>query len=220
MAGVVFTSSPGVATVAPFGGASPVLSPAPTGAALPIRQGPILIDISASISTNNAAFALKRQNRRFDTDCLIAPDVTPSNDPDILAAGGAHLPAGGIDHGQKGFGWGLMGEILSQGLSGHGRIDGATGMLNAVTIQIWNPEAFAGTEYFLSNTTTIAELCRAATPANPARPPRLPGEAALKRLHRAQQGGLELTPDLVAALEKVANRCGTTLPWDVKDRAQ
>jgi len=220
MAGVVFTSSPGIATVAPFGGASPVLSPAPTGAALPTGKDPILIDVSASISTNNAAFALKRQGQRFDTDCLIAPDGMPSNDPAVLTLGGALLPAGGIDHGQKGFGWGLMGEILSQGLAGHGRTDDATGMVNAATIQIWNPQAFAGTEYFLRSTGAIAELCRAATPADPSRPLRLPGEAALAHLRKARERGLELSADMVAALEKVATRCGAVLPWDVGDRTQ
>lgn len=220
MVGVVFTSAPGIATVAPFGGASPVLSPAPTGAALPTEKDPILIDISASISTNNAAFALKRQNRHFDTDCLIASDGTPSKDPDVLTRGGAHLPAGGTDHGHKGFGWGLMGEILSQGLAGHGRTDGATGMVNAATIQIWNPQAFAGTEYFLKSTGAIADLCRAATPADPSRLPRLPGEAAMARLREVQQSGLELSGDMVATLRKVATRCGAVLPWDVADRAQ
>ena len=212
LAVVVFSSAPGVATVAPFGGASPALSPAPVAAAFPTDSDPILIDVSASISTNNAAAGLRRQGRRYPIACLIGPDGVPSDDPAVLDTGGAHLPAGGANHGHKGYSWGLLGEIVSQGLSGHGRVDGASGMVNSAVIQAWDPAAFAGADYFRQAAGEIARRCRAATPAKPGRPPRLPGATALARARRAEEDGLVLTPDLLDAVRRASEATGVSLP--------
>lgn len=209
---VIFSSSPGVATVAPFGGASPVLSPAPIAAGLPTKGDPILIDVSASISTNNAAAALRRQGRRYPTSCLIRPDGALSDDPAVLEVGGAHLPAGGANHGQKGYGWGLLSEVISQGLSGHGRADGATGMGNSAVIQAWDPAAFAGTDYFRQAAEEIARLCRRAVPVESGRRPRLPGAAALARARQAEAEGLPLSADLQDAVRRAAEASGIPLP--------
>lgn len=212
LAAVVFTSAPGVATVTPFGGAAPVLSPAPVGAVLPTGNDPVIVDISASISTNNMAFALLRQGRVYDTACLIGPDGAETNDPAVLRDGGAHLPAGGLDHGHKGYGWGLMSEMLSQGLSGSGRADGLKGMLNTALIQVWDPEAFAGFGPFAAQTDQIASLCREAPARDAGRPVRLPGGQALAQLAKAETEGLALTDDVRAALDTVAARTGLDLP--------
>lgn len=212
MAAVVFTSSPGIATVAPFGGTAPVLSPAPVGAVLPTSGEPVIVDISASISTNNMAFSLLRQGLVYEANCLIGPHGEPTNDPAVLRDGGAHLPAGGLDHGHKGYGWGLMSEMLSQGLAGSGRANGAKGMVNTALIQVWDPEAFAGLGAFTAQTDRIAELCRAAPPADPNRPVRLPGQQALTRLADAETRGLSLTDDVDSALRSVAELTGLTLP--------
>ncbi|MEC7763697.1 MAG: Ldh family oxidoreductase [Pseudomonadota bacterium] len=212
LAAVVFTSAPGLATVAPFGGTAPVLSPAPVGAVMPTGGDPVIVDISASISTNNMAFALLRQGRTYDTDCLIGPDGAPSRDPAVLREGGAHLPAGGMDHGHKGYGWGLMSEMISQGLSGTGRADGVKGMVNTALIQVWDPEAFAGSAAFTAQTDRIVEMCRTAPAMDATRSVRLPGGQALARLAEAQANGLVLTDDVRAALDAVAERTGLALP--------
>jgi L-lactate dehydrogenase len=212
LAAVVFTSAPGVATVAPFGGAAPVLSPAPVGAVMPTGGDPVIVDISASISTNNMAFALMRQGQTYDTDCLVGPDGAASRDPAVLREGGAHLPAGGLDHGHKGYGWGLISEMLSQGLSGTGRADGVKGMVNTALIQVWDPEAFGGSLAFIAQADRIAEMCRAAPAMDPARPVRLPGEQALARLADAETNGLILTDDVRAGLDAVGERTGLALP--------
>ncbi|MFW1461744.1 Ldh family oxidoreductase, partial [Vibrio parahaemolyticus] len=55
-----------------------------------------------------------------------------SADPAVLTQGGTLLPAGGQDHGQKGYAWALMNEALTQGLSGYGRADRPSGWTASV----------------------------------------------------------------------------------------
>src|SRR5690606_32534325 len=108
--------------------------------------------------------------------------------------------AGGLDHGQKGYGLALMIEALTQGLSAFGRADGPSGWGASVFVQAQDPALFGGAEGFARQTGWLAEACRAATPADPARPVRLPGEAALARKRDALAHGVPLRPDAVAAL--------------------
>ena len=129
------SSGPSVATVAPFGGTRAALSPAPIAAGFPTAGDPILIDASASITTNNMAATLAREGRRYPHRWLLDTAGEPTDDPAVLRQGGSILPAGGLDHGQKGYGWGLIAEALSQGLSGFGRADAPRGMLNTLTEQ-------------------------------------------------------------------------------------
>ena len=50
---IIKCSVPSSATVAPFGGTKPLLTPDPMAIAYPTNEDPVIIDISASITTNN-----------------------------------------------------------------------------------------------------------------------------------------------------------------------
>ena len=133
----------------------------------------MLIDVSASVTTNNMAMRLAREGRRYDRPWLMDAEGTETDDPAVLQRGGTVLPAGGLDHGQKGYGWGLVTEALSQGLSGHGRADRPRGMVNAIFLQVIDPSAFAGLDAFVRQTGAIATGCRA-KPIAPGLRPRPP----------------------------------------------
>ena len=55
----IHSSAPGIATVAPFGGLRAALSPAPFSIGFPTDGDPVMIDVSASITTNNTAEPMK-----------------------------------------------------------------------------------------------------------------------------------------------------------------
>lgn len=206
------TSAPGAATVAPFGGVGGALSPAPSAFAFPTGGDPVMIDISASITTNNMALRLAREGRQYDRPWLMDAAGEPSRDPAVLQRGGTVLPAGGLDHGQKGYGWALQAEALSQGLSGHGRADGPKGLTNAAFVQVIDPRAFAGLDAFTAQAGAITGACRASPPRPGNGPVRLPGEAALRRRERALEQGVALRPATVAALRPWAERLGVAQP--------
>src|SRR5215813_3332829 len=153
---LIFSSDPGEARVAPAGGSSPVLMPDPIAAGLPAEPDPVLIDISTSITTMGLTNRAKRQQRRLPGQWLLSPDGKPTDDPNVVAGGGSLLPVGGLDHGHKGFGLGLMVEMLTQGLSGRGRADHPAEWGAAVLVMAVDPAAFGGRDAFLRQSGFIA----------------------------------------------------------------
>ncbi|MCQ4162462.1 Ldh family oxidoreductase [Roseomonas sp. GC11] len=209
---ILHSSAPGTASVAPFGARQGVLAPDPMAVGYPLPSGAVVTDISASITTNNMSLRLMRQGGRFPHPWLMEADGTPTDDPAAITRGGTILPAGGLDHGQKGYGWALVTEALTQGLSGFGRVEKPAGMLASVFLQVIDPEAFAGLDAFTRQTGHTAEACRAAAPRPGLPPVRLPGERGLALREAALRDGVALAPGIMEALQPLAARLGVTLP--------
>ena len=188
------------------------LSPAPFAFGFPTGGDPVMIDVSASITTNNMALRLIREGRRYERPWLMDAEGQVTEDPTVVQRGGTVLPAGGQDHGQKGYGWALTAEALSQGLPGHGRADGAPGMSNAVFLQVIDPGAFAGLDAFTRQADAITGNCRASPPRPGFGPVRLPGEAGLRRRAAAERDGLALRAGILDALRPWAEKLGVAMP--------
>lgn len=208
----VASSSPSGGQVAPFGGLKGVYTPNPVAYGIPTPEGPMLIDISASITTNNMSQRLIREGRQYEHEWLMDAQGNPSRDPKVLDAGGSLLPTGGFDHGQKGYGMALQVEAITQGLAGYGRADAPKGTNAAVTVQVWDPEAFGGRDAFLRQTGWLADACHAAPPRPGVTRVRLPGEAALGRKKTALADGVALYPTIIGSIEPHAERLGVTMP--------
>jgi LDH2 family malate/lactate/ureidoglycolate dehydrogenase len=200
------SSDPAVASVAPFGGRVPVYTPDPLAVGIPTDGDPILIDISASITTNGLAARLKKEGKRFPGNWALDAEGRPTDDPNVVFATppGSLLPVGGVDHGHKGFGLGLMIEALTQGLSGYGRADQPTQWGASVFLQVMNPKAFGGEEAFTRQTSCLAAACRQSPPVPGGELVRLPGQRALARKRRALAEGVALYPGILEALTPYA----------------
>ncbi|HEX3917675.1 MAG TPA: Ldh family oxidoreductase [Caulobacteraceae bacterium] len=216
MLAIISCSDPSVASVAPFGSREAVFTPDPIAVGIPTPGEPILIDTSASITTNGMAARLRAEGQRFPGAWAIDAAGRPTDDPNALIADppGALLPTGGLDHGQKGYALALMIEALTQGLSGHGRADHETQWGASVFVQVFDPALFGGAEAFIRQTGHIADLCRAAAPLDPASPVRLPGQSALSRQREAEAHGIVLHSGVLEALAPAAARYGVVLPQD------
>ena len=186
----IASSSPSGAQVAPYGGLKGTYTPDPVAHGIPTPGDPMLIDISASITTVNMCQRLIREGRQLPGDWLMDATGALTSDPTVITAGGTLLPTGGLDHGQKGYGMALHIEALTQGLSGIGRADALKGTNSAFTVQVHDPEAFGGREAFLRQTGWLAEACHANPPRVRASPVRLPGEAAQARRAAALDQGV------------------------------
>ncbi|MBB2974163.1 L-lactate dehydrogenase [Mesorhizobium sp. RMAD-H1] len=208
----IASSSPSGAQVAPFGGTTGVFTPDPVAYGIPTPDEPILIDISASITTVNMAQRMIREGRRYDADWLMEADGSPTSDPHAVTRGGTLLPTGGRDHGQKGYGMALSVEAITQGLAGYGRADSPKGTNAAVTITVYDPAAFGGHDAFLRQTGWLVKACRASTPLPGGAPVRLPGQAALARKREAAAKGVKLYPGILPGLLAEAERLGVTPP--------
>ena len=202
------SSDPSAASVAPHGGTTAVFTPDPIAVGIPTGGDPILIDTSASITTNGMSARLRAEGGRFPHPWLIDAAGEPSDDPRVLVADppGTILPTGGLDHGHKGYALALMVEALTLGLGGFGRAEPAEGWGASVFVQLLDPEAFAGGAGFRRQTDWLAAACRASPPQPGVDAVRLPGEAALRRRRAALTNGIELHPGILPALEGWAQR--------------
>ncbi|MGI9500260.1 MAG: Ldh family oxidoreductase [Geminicoccaceae bacterium] len=211
---IIASSDPSESSVAPFGGRRSVFTPNPIAIGIPTEGDPILIDISASITTNGMTARLKSQGKPYPGRWGLDAEGRATDDPgDVLAdPPGTILPIGGTEYGHKGYGLALMIEALTQGLGGYGRADGETGWGASVFVQVFDPEAFGGLGGFARQTGWIAESCRTNPPIPGGEPVRLPGERALARRREALANGLAMHPGIMDGLLPRAEELGVTPP--------
>jgi len=209
---ILHSSAPGNGSVAPFGGRQGVLAPDPVAAAWPTNADPVVLDISASITTANLCGRMAKEGAKFEHDWLLDAEGNPSRDPAVLGQGGTILPTGGLHHGQKGYAQALLTEALTQGLSGRGRREGAAGMRAALFLQVIDPAAFAGLDAFQAQTGHTAAACRAASPRPGWPAVRLPGEKGLGLRRAALAGGVPLAERITAPLADLAAKHGLSMP--------
>lgn len=211
---ILSCSDPAGASVAPFGAVTPVFTPNPIAAGIPTSGDPILLDISASLTTNGLTNRLFQEGRRLPHPWVQDHLGNATDDPAVLFGEpkGTLLPTGGLDAGHKGYSLALLIEALTAGLSGHGRADPSEGWGATVFLQIIDPEAFGGLAQFTRQTDWLAAACHEATPRPGGETVRLPGERGLALFRRQQLEGVELYPGIIEALRSWAGRFGVALP--------
>jgi LDH2 family malate/lactate/ureidoglycolate dehydrogenase len=215
MMAVITSSDPSVASVAPFGGRKALYTPNPIAVGIPTTGDPILVDISASITTNGLSARYAAEGRRMPHPWLLDADGNPTDDPRVVAGAeppGSILPMGGLDHGHKGYGLALMIEALTQGLPGFGRAEAPSDWGASVTVQVMDPAAFGGLDAFTRETGWLADACRATPPRPGVERVRLPGESGLRRKREALEKGVALYPGIMAKLVELARQHDITPP--------
>jgi LDH2 family malate/lactate/ureidoglycolate dehydrogenase len=207
---LLMSSDPSVASVAPFGGTKPLITPNPIAAGIPTPGAPILMDISASTTTNGLTGRLKNEGRQLEQPWVMDAAGNATTDPGALFTDppGSILPLGGLESGHKGFALGLLVEAMTAALGGFGRADPAEGWGAAVYLQIIDPAAFGGLDAYTRQMGWLAEAA-VANPARPGGPPvRLPGARGLALQDAMRLDGVSLYPGIMAGLEAWAGRLG------------
>jgi len=207
-------SDPNSQSVAPFGGTRALFTPDPMAVGFPTEGDPVLVDISASLTTNGMTGRLHRQGKQLEHAWLRDANGAVSRDPAVLFSSppGTILPLGGAEAGHKGYGLALMIEMLTGGLAGHGRADPKEGWGATVFVQVIDPDAFGGLDALKHQMQWIADACHANPPVDPAAPVRLPGEGGLRRRREQLRDGVRLHPDILPALAPWARKLGVEAP--------
>jgi LDH2 family malate/lactate/ureidoglycolate dehydrogenase len=214
MLAMIASSDPADASVAPFGGLRAVFTPDPIAVGIPTDREPILIDMSASITTNGLTNRLRKEGRRYPGPWAMTGAGEPTDDPNALFTDppGTLLPSGGKDHGHKGYGLALTIEALTQALPGYGRSAKPTGWGAGVFVQVFDPAAFGGTDAFRRETGWIAAACRDNPPAPGFAAVRLPGQQALANKRAALKDGVSLYAGIIEALRPWEEKLGVAVP--------
>jgi L-lactate dehydrogenase len=208
------SSDPAVQSVAPFGGTRAVMTPNPIAAGIPTSGDPILVDISASLTTNGMSARLHQAGQLFDQPWLLDAQGEPTRDPGVLfeKPPGTIQPLGGLFAGHKGFGLALIVEALTAGLSGHGRADDPHGWGATVFMTLFDPDAFGGRADYLRQMDALVAACHDNPPRPGVEQVRVPGERAMRLMREQSEAGIELQASIAPALARVAKRYGVDLP--------
>jgi L-lactate dehydrogenase len=211
---LILCSDPAMKSVAPFGAVTSVFTPNPLAAGIPTSGDPILLDISASYTTNGLTGRLHNAGEQLPHPWVQDSQGNPTRDPAVLfnEPKGTLLPLGGLEAGHKGFALALLVEAATGALAGHGRADPNEGWGATVFVQVLDPAAFGGTADFERQMDWLAKACRDATPRPGGPGVRLPGEHGMKRYRDQQANGVVLFEGIMPSLAPWAEKLGAALP--------
>jgi uncharacterized oxidoreductase len=137
----------------------------------------------------------------------------PTTDPGVLyrEPRGTILPLGGAQS-YKGFGLGLLLDMLAGGLSGApcSRPELAPRSGNAVFFLVLDPARFAGLEHFKAEVTNLAGNVRACPAATPGAAIQVPGDPERRERSRRQAEGIPLDDGTWGQLTELATRLGVS----------
>ena len=211
---LVYCTDPAMASVAPFGGVTPVFTPNPLAAGIPTSRDPIILDVSASLTTNGLTARLHKAGEKLPHPWVQDAQGNATNDPSVLFTEprGTLLPLGGLDAGHKGYALALLIEALTAGLAAMGRADPNEGWGATVFVQAIDPQAFGGAAAFRRQMDWLVDACHAAKPRPGVERVRLPGEGGLARFRDQRANGVRLHPSILPSLAPWCERLGVTAP--------
>ncbi len=202
----ILSSDAAVASVAPHGGRTPVMTPNPLAISWPTQAQPVIVDVSMSVTAMGLTKRMFEAGTPLPAGWAIDAEGHATTDAGAIwrEPKGALLPLGSDIAGHKGYALGLMVEALTGGLAGYGRADFDKEWGATVQIQVWDPAAFGGLAAFSRET----EFMRTACKTNPPRPGvdfvRLPGERGLALKETQLRDGLLLHESITPRLRNLA----------------
>ena len=216
LAGLVTVNDNGVLQcVAPPGGIGPRISTNPVTIGVPTGGEPLVLDISTSAVANGKIHVRLVSDQQCPEGWLQDAEGNPTTDPSVRFSDprGSVLPMGG-EQGYKGFGLGLLLDVLVGGLSGGfcPPADETAKATNNVLVVIWDPQRFAGQEHFLGEADKLIDYVRSTRRKPGVDAIRLPGDrsTALRRERLAE--GIPLDVGTWQRLIEVAGTLGVDVP--------
>lgn len=224
LAGLMAVNDNGVLQcVAPPGGTAPRISTNPVALGVPTGGEPLVLDISTSTVANGKIKVAYLAGEPCPPGWLQDHAGNPTTDPKVRFEDprGTILPLGG-EAGYKGFGLGLLFDILVGGLSGGfcpPAPPDAPGT-NNVLLVLWDPTKFNGKEHFLAEADKLIAYVRN-SPLKPGTDAvRLPGDRSAAVSVSRRDTGIPLDAGTCAALCKSGELYGVPVPAEIVDAAK
>ncbi|HET6487645.1 MAG TPA: Ldh family oxidoreductase [Spirochaetia bacterium] len=202
--------------VAPWGGREGRLATNPLAFAAPTSGDPLIVDMSTSMIAEGKIRILKQNGAPVPPGSILDGNGNPTTDPNLFYAEphGTILPFGSPTLGYKGFGLGLLVEILGSSLAGVPLTSagGKSEYTNGLFLLAINPEPLAGPQGLR---TLVDELCAYVTSSRPAPGHRevvVPGALDFRTRARRLEEGIPVAEGTWREIERVAGRLSVTLP--------
>jgi LDH2 family malate/lactate/ureidoglycolate dehydrogenase len=176
--------------VTPFGGLGRRLGTNPIAFAVPIPGGhPLRVDFATSGAAGNKVLVARSKGIRIPKGWVLDSEGADSTDPADLFNGGYLLPFGA----HKGYGLGVMVEILAGLLSGTGSaVYGSYHGGNGVFMLALSPEFFRPPQEFLDDVRRLVEALRSTPPREGVEKVMVPGDPEAATEERYRRDGIEL----------------------------
>lgn len=201
--------------VAPPGGTEGRISTNPICIGVPTSTAPVILDFSTSAAAEGKVRACYQKKQRCPEGWLIDHLGQPTTDPAVLYTEprGSLLPFGG-SQAYKGFGLGLLIDLLCGGLSGgpcsspEFPINGAG---NAAFFILLRPQRFAGIEHFLQQTDALTAYVRSCPTAAGVAAITLPGDPERHTRQIRSREGIPIPEGTWELIAQTAREL--QLPW-------
>jgi ureidoglycolate dehydrogenase (NAD+) len=203
--------------VAPFGGAKGVHGTNPISYAVPGKEeGPLILDIATSAAAHGQISKARRRGQALPPGWAIDAEGRPTTDP---AAAAALLPFGG----HKGYGIGLLVDVLTGALAGWQVTLGVTqgeGEMRvrgqSIFMQAIDPERFAAPGLFRERVDQIIRDVRSIPPAEGFKEVLLPGDLEQRQEGERRRLGIPFYDEDWQALSQGLQRAG--VPAEIVDK--
>ncbi|MFQ3593214.1 MAG: Ldh family oxidoreductase [Gemmataceae bacterium] len=201
--------------VAPPGGKAGRIGTNPLLMAVPTSGEPVVLDISPSVCAEGKVRVALNKGQPLPPGWLLDAEGRPTTDPAALYTDppGTILPLGG-EQSYKGFGLGLLLDMLAGGLSG--APCSTPGLksrsANAVVFIVLDPERFAGIAHFRTETGNLAANVRSCPTIAPEASITLPGDPERRCREQRQRDGIALDEGTWNQLTALARRLQVGVP--------
>ncbi len=178
--------------VAPVGGISRRLSANPVAVGIPVDGGPnIIFDISTSSVAEGKLKVAYNKGVTVPDGCIIDPEGNPTNDPAVFYGlpRGAILPFGG----HKGYGLGIVAEILAGALTGGGcSKPGIDRLEQGMLAMLLDPKAFQVEQFFGPEVRQYIDWVKSSDKVSPDADILMPGEIEHRNRQQRMAEGIDL----------------------------
>lgn len=213
--GMVWLNGGGV-FMAPFGSADRRLRPEPIAFAAPRRDGPpFMLDMTMTVVAGGKIEQKSLRGEEMPDGWVVDQDGKDVHDPDRYKTDPDNtgvLPLGGLQFGHKGYGLGMMVEMLVGPLSGAGCTKAASGTGGGTMILAIDIEAFTDLDTYKEEVEGLADWVHSAKPLPGFKKVYTPGE--IEEEIRAQRlvEGIDLPDKVWDSFGELADELGVERP--------
>jgi uncharacterized oxidoreductase len=215
MIGMVWLNGGGV-FLAPFGSADRRLRPEPIAFSAPRKNGPpFMLDMTMTVVAGGKIEQKNIRGEKMPPGWVIDQQGHDVTDPARYKAEPENtgvLPLGGKQFGHKGYGLGMMVEMLVGPLSHAGCTKDAKGSGGGVMILVINIEDFIDLASYEEEVESLAEWVSSARPLPGINKVYTPGEIEQEAYARLSKEGIDLPEPTWQAIGEVAAELGVEMP--------
>jgi uncharacterized oxidoreductase len=197
--------------VAPWGGREGRMGTNPLAFAAPTKGWPVVFDAATCMIPEGKVYLARDEGKSVPSGCIQDAAGNPTTDPNVYIGPprGTILPFGS-QYGHKGYGLGLMVEIMGGIMAGQDATVDQPGF-NAFSLIAIDPDAFCGAEQFTEHVNRLCAYHMSAAPAPTFREVVVPAVYDFRMRDKRLAEGIPVDENVWQTVIRAAARVGVTV---------